>query len=290
MRISILNQKIQKSIILFLSISAFILALLLFTSCSETETIETVADDATLISKIESAKTVTVDASSLPAATASVFNEDLADSYITSVAFASGLGYEVSVSTDNLSREDVSSAVFFSKQGKKLVDTNEKRAKKRAKCFQFVFPIDFIMPDDTSIALASKEEWVLIREWYTENPGVKERPELIFPVDVTLEDGTVQTLIDRDELHAVKNACKKGKNKRKCYKLVLPVSFTMADATVITVNERADFKLLRAWCKANPNATEKASLNYPVDVTYRDDTTVTINDEAEMKAAKEGCK
>ena len=290
MRISILSQKIQKSSVLFLSISVFILSVLLFTSCSETETIEEVADDATLISKIESAKTVTVEASSLPAATASVFNGDLADSFITNVELASGLGYEVSVSTDNLSREEVSSTVFFSKEGKKLADTNEKRAKKRAKCFHFVFPLDFIMPDDTSIALASKDDWILIREWYIENPGVKERPELVFPVDVTLEDGTVQTLIDRDELIAVKNSCKKGKNKRKCYKLVLPVSFTMADASVIEVNERADFKLLRAWCKANPNATEKASLNYPVDVIYRDETTATINDDAEMKAAKEGCK
>jgi len=290
MRISILNQKSQKLNVLFLSTSAFILSVLLFTSCSENETIETMTDDATLISKIESATKVSLDETSLPAATASVFNGDLADSYITNVGYASGLGYEVSIGTDNLSREELNSTVFFSKEGKKLADANEKRAKKRAKCFHFVFPIDFIMPDDTSITLESKEDWVLIRDWYKENPGVKVRPEFVFPVDVTLEDGTVQTLIDRDELIAVKNSWKKGKNKRKCYKLVLPVSFTMADATVIAVNERADFKLLRAWCKANPNSTEKPSLNYPVDVIYRDDTTATINDEAEMKAAKESCK
>ena len=28
------------------------------------------------------------------------------------------------------------------------------------------------MPDDTSITLESKEDWVLIRDWYKENPGV----------------------------------------------------------------------------------------------------------------------
>jgi uncharacterized lipoprotein YajG len=55
MRISILNQKSQKLNVLFLSISAFILSVLFFTSCSENETIETMTDDATLISKIESA-------------------------------------------------------------------------------------------------------------------------------------------------------------------------------------------------------------------------------------------
>ena len=290
MRTSISAKKIQKVSVLFLSISAFILSVLLFTSCSETETVEAIADDATLISQIESANTITVDASSLPAATASVFNGDLADSFITNVELASGLGYEVSLSTDNASREDVTSSVFFSTQGKQLADTNEKRAKKRSKCFEFVFPVDFIMPDDTSITLTSKDDWTLIREWYTANPDATERPELVFPVDVTLEDGTVQTLIDSDELATVKDSCKKGKNKRKCYKLVLPVSFTMADASVIEVTERADFKLLREWCKANPDATEKASLNYPVDVIYRDDTTATINDATEMQSAREACK
>jgi hypothetical protein len=289
MRTSISSQKIQKISVLFLSISAFILSILLFTSCSETQSLETVADDATLITQIENAKTVTVDASSLPAATASVFNGDLADSYITNVALASGLGYEVALNTDNASRQDVTSTVFFSTQGKQLADTNEKRAKKRSKCFEFVFPIDFIMPDDTSITLNSKEDWTLIREWYAANTDVTERPELVFPVDVTLEDGTVQTLIDSDELATIKDACKKGKDKRKCYKLVLPVSFTMPDASVIEVTERADFKLLREWCKANPDATEKASLNYPVDIIYRDDTTATINDAAEMAVAKETC-
>ncbi|ARV14982.1 hypothetical protein [Polaribacter sp. SA4-12] len=289
MRTSISSKSIQKGSVLFLSISAFILSMLLFTSCSETENVETVADDATLISQIESAKTVTVDASSLPAATASVFNGDLADSFITNVELASGLGYEVSVSTDNESREDVASTVFFSTNGNQLADSNTKRKKRRHQCFQFVFPIDFIMADATSITLNSKEDWILIRDWYKANPDVTERPELVFPIDITLEDGTVQTLIDSDELATVKDSCKKGKNKKKCYKLVLPVSFTMADASVIEVNERADFKLLREWCKANPDATEKASLNYPVDVIYRDDTTATINDATEMQAAKDAC-
>ena len=289
MKTLISSERVQKASVVFLSISAFILSMLLFTSCSESENVETVADDATLISQIESAKTVTVDASSLPAATASVFNGDLADSFITNVALASGLGYEVSLGTDNASREEATSSVFFSTRGDQLTDTNTKRQKRRHKCFEFVFPIDFIMADATSITLNSKEDWTLIREWYTANPDVTERPDLVFPIDITLEDGTVQTLIDSDELATVKDSCEKGKNKKKCYKLVLPVSFTMADASVIEVNERADFKLLRAWCKANPDATEKASLNYPVDVIYRDNTTATINDEAEMDVAKEVC-
>ncbi|WP_299061792.1 hypothetical protein [uncultured Polaribacter sp.] len=293
MRTSIFSKNIQKTSVLFLSISAFILSMLLFTSCSETETLELETletDDATLIAQIVQAKTVTVEASSLPITTKTAFNEDLADSYITNVAFAENLGYKVSLKTDNVSREELESEVFFSIRGEKLEDTNERRRKRRQKCFEFVFPIDFIMADDSSITLNSKKDWTLIREWYAENEDITERPQLVFPVDVTLEDGTVQTLLDTDELAVIKDSCKKGKDKRKCFKLVLPVSFTMEDATVIEVTERKEFKLLREWHKANPDSTTKPSLNFPVVIIYKDASTATINDATEMAAAKDNCK
>lgn len=290
MRTSISKENTLKSRVLFFTMSAFILSILLFTSCSESTLQETAVDDETLISQIENAATVVVDANSLPAATANALNGDLADSFVTSVAFAEDLGYKVSLTTYNEARAEKTSEVYFSKEGKKLTDTNEKRKKRRHKCFEFVFPIDFIMPDATSITLNSKDDWSLIKEWFEANPDTKERPEFVFPVNITLEDGTVQTLIDKDELKAVKDSCKKGKDKRKCFKLVLPVSFTMPDASVIDIAERKDFKLMREWHKANPDVKEKGSLNFPVDIFYRNQTTATINNETEMEAAKKSCK
>ena len=289
MKTTISKDSVLKSSILFFTITAFILSALLFTSCSDAEGVE-VTDDTTLIEKIESASKISVESTSLPSATASVLDGDLADSYIEKVQLANDLGFKVSLVTDNDARAEAKSDVYFSTQGRLLNDTNEKRRGRRNKCFEFVYPIDLIMPDNSSITLNSKEDWSLKKAWYEANPDATERPELVFPVDVTLEDGTVQTLIDSDELKAVKDSCKKGKDKRKCFKLVLPVSFTMPDATVINVAERADFKLLREWHKANPTIKEKGSLNYPVDIFYRDQTTVTINDETEMEAAKQGCK
>ncbi|MEE9408659.1 MAG: hypothetical protein V3V28_11365 [Polaribacter sp.] len=289
MRTTISKESILKSSVLFLTISAFILSALLFTSCSESEGLDISTSDEVLISQIESAARTVVDTSSLPTATTTAFNGDLSDSFVESVALASGLGYKVSILTDNESRSEVSSDVFFTTEGRQLADSNERRKKRRHKCFQFVFPIDFIMPDNTSITLNEKADWMLIREWYTANPDATERPELVFPVDLTLKDGTVQTLIDRGELKTIKDSCKKGKDKRKCFKLVLPVSFTMEDASIITVTERADFKLLREWKKANPDATVKPALNYPVDIVYRNATTATINDTTEMQAAKDTC-
>lgn len=291
MKIFISRERILKSSVLFFTITAFILSALLLISCSDSETAEELAiEDTALIEKIESATKESVSITSLPVATKTAFSTTLADSFAESAELASGLGYKVVLGTDDASKEEATSEVYFSLQGKQLADTNKKRQRSRHhKCFDFVFPIDFIMADDTSITLTSKDDWGLIRTWYEENPDVTERPELIFPVDVTLEDGTVQTLIDADELSAVKDSCKKGKDKRKCFKLVLPVSFTMEDASVIEVTERADFKLLREWRKANPDATVKPTLNFPVDVEYKDGATATLNDQTEYDAAKDAC-
>lgn len=287
------NSKLNniKPSVLFLSITAFILSVFVLTSCSDSENIDGLQDDTSLINKIEVASKTTVSSSSLPIAVETAFNDDLADSYIEKVQLAAGLGYKVSVATDNVAREESKSDVFFSIQGRQLNDTNEQRGKKRRKCFEFVFPIDFIMPDDTSITLNSKEDWTLIRTWYQDNPSVTERPELVFPVDITLkEDGSVQTLIDIEDLIAVKQNCRKGKDKRKCFKLVLPVTFTMPDNSEITVTERADFRLIREWHKENPTVTEKGTLNFPVDVEFRDGTVATIADQTEFDDAKDSCR
>jgi len=289
MKTTISKGNIIKQSILFLTSSVLILTALLFTACSDAEGLAG-TDDTALIAKIESASKTTVSVDNLPSATGAVFNTDLIDTAIESVQSAAGLGFKVSLVTDNIARQEKKSDVFFSTEGRKLKDNREKSKKRRHKCFEFVFPIDFIMPDDSSITLNEKADWTLIREWYQLNPDATERAAVVFPLEVTFKDGTVQMLLDRDELKRVKDSCKKGKDKRKCFRLVLPVSFTMPDATVITVNEKAAFKLIRDWHKENPDATEKGMLNYPVAIIYRDATTLDINDAAEMKAAKDACK
>ena len=289
MRTSISKNNILKSSILFFTISAFVLSALLFTSCSDAESIE-ITDDSNLIEKIVTASKVTVDASTLPSLATSVLDGELADTYVEKVQLAQDLGFKVTVVSDDETFEDADSDVFFTKEGRELKDTRPKRSRARKRCFEFVYPIVLIMPDDSSITLESKEDWSLKKAWYEANPDATERPELVFPVDVTLEDGTVQTLIDKEELKTVKDSCKKGKDKRKCFKLVLPVSFTMADDSVIEVTERKDFKLLRKWKKENPDATEKPAINFPVDIEFRDGTTETIADQEAYQLAKEGCE
>lgn len=274
-----------------LTIATVFLSVVLFMSCSNEATIdELAADDTALIDQIESASKTTVNATSLPTATKTAFNEDLADSFVESVQLAQGLGYKVAVISDNISKSEAKSDVYFSLSGKQLNDRNEQRNARRQDCFNLIFPVDFIMPDNTSITLTSKEDWVLIREWYQANPTVKTRPTFVFPISVTLKDGTVQTILNEEELLLLKDACKKDRDQRKCVELVLPVSFTMPDASVITVNVRTDFKLIRDWHKANPTIKQRGTLIFPVDVTYKDGTTATIADEAAFRMANNSCR
>jgi len=290
MRTSIPKQSIFKSSKVLYTIIGFFFSVLVLTSCSDSDGMYGLEiEDTALIDEIESATRVSVASTSLPSATETALRGDFADSYIVEVELAKDLGYKVLLETDNESRVEAKSEVYFSTKGKLLKDLKEKRIRKRYKCFQFVFPVDFIMPDTTSITLNSKDEWIMIKDWYVANKGVKKRPELVFPVDITIEDGTLQTLIDRGDLRRMKDSCKKSKDKRKCFKLILPVVYTMQDGTIIEVKERADFKLLRAWHKANPTVKEKGVLNFPIDIEYKDGTSATINDQKAFEVAKDAC-
>lgn len=284
------TNKLLVSAIVFLTFTAVLMSSLLFTSC--TDSTEVAFDETGLIERIETAtdkQAVAIE--DLPTATSAALSSDYLDSYFVSAELAPGLGYRVVASTDNLERTEQTSDVFFTLDGNRLSDNRETSRRRRNRCFQFVFPITFIMPDDTNITLESRDDWVLIRTWYADNPDANERPELVFPVDIMFEDGEVQTIIDLEELREVKSACREDRNRRRCFRLNLPLTFFMPDNSTITVEERDDWSLLRAYYIANPNDVgTKPELVFPVDATYRDGSVVTFNNENEMLAAREECR
>jgi len=74
------------------------------------------------------------------------------------------------------------------------------------KCFDFVYPISYIMPDGTIITGDSEEDiWQLIKAWYEGHPDEKEEPELQYPFDIKYKDGNIVTIHNYEEL---KNAYK----------------------------------------------------------------------------------
>ena len=70
-------------------------------------------------------------------------------------------------------------------------------------CFEFDYPITYIMPDGTEISIASEEDtdgWMAIRNWYINNPETEEEPSLQYPIDIIFEteDGDVVMTISSD--------------------------------------------------------------------------------------------
>jgi hypothetical protein len=76
------------------------------------------------------------------------------------------------------------------------------------KCFDFVYPISYMMPDGSIITGNSEEEInQAIKTWYEANPGVKEKPVLQYPVDIIYEDGTIITINNEEEMKNAYQNC-----------------------------------------------------------------------------------
>jgi len=268
----------------------FVFGLFVVSCSNDSEMNDTFTDDTALINKIELASKEIIDVSNLPSTAKVVIDKDFADSSIESIQFAKGLGFKVSLITNDESITESKSDLFFSSKGEKLDDVNVERNAKRQRCFQFVFPIDFLMPDDSIITLNNNTEWSLVREWYKSNSGVKKLPSLSFPVNIRLQDGTLQTLWDRADLIEMKDACKLNQPNRKCFELKLPVSFTMPDSTVIVVSNRTDYIKIRRWHLAHPRVLKKSSINFPINIIFKDGSEKEIANMTELAEAKSNCK
>ena len=164
-------------------------------------------------------------------------------------------------------------------------------------CFELVYPVTFVMPDGSSITVATDDEdgWQEVKDWYDANPESEERPTLEYPVDIVYEtsegDSTV-TINNEEEMEAAKDECQDEWNndeERECFELVLPVSFVMPDGSTITIENDEGWGDLRGWYMNNNETEEEPALQYPVDISYEDGTTVTINSDEEMEAAETDC-
>ena len=166
-------------------------------------------------------------------------------------------------------------------------------------CFELVYPVTFIMPDGSSITVATDDEdgWQEVKDWYDANPESEERPTLEYPVDIVYEtnagDSTV-TINNEEEMEAAKDECcdewNDEEDDRECFELVLPVTFVMPDGSTISVENDEGWGNLWDWYMNNNETEEEPALQYPVDISYEDGTTLTINSEEEMAAAEEDCR
>ena len=170
-------------------------------------------------------------------------------------------------------------------RGKEGYKGNEKSGED---CFELVYPVTVIMPDDSSITGMDEDDlWGAIKDWYDANPNSDQRPSLVFPVDVVFNDGTIQTIEDNDAMKALWEDC--DGEKKTCYEFVLPLSVTMPDGTTIAVNEEEDWGQIRLWYEAHPDVETKFSFNFPVEVIFKDEETKVIENEEDLEDLEKDC-
>ena len=75
-----------------------------------------------------------------------------------------------------------------------------------------VFPITYLMPDNSSLTINSDEEseWINLRTWYEQNTGYNEEPTLQYPIEIVYrtEQGTTSVILNSDqEMEDAENNC-----------------------------------------------------------------------------------
>ena len=274
--------------------------------------------DAELVQLIIAAQKEQISVSELPAKSILYLESDIEyDEIETHIALE--LGYEVK-RIGNGSRIGHRNEVYFNLEGRKLDPTNwsgerqdreiygEYSAEKDRddwRCFYMVFPVTFVMPDGSTITVASDDEsgWSELKSWYESNDAYDSRPSIQYPIDIVFdsEEGEISETIHNDEdmnlaLEECKEALYENRDwiEKECYKLVFPVTFVMPDGSTVTVasDDESGWSELKSWYESN-ESEEEPSLQYPVEIirdTEQGEETVVINSEEELAEVKEACR
>lgn len=270
-----------------LSILAFIvLAIISLSSCQKDKGEMT---DSQLIEAIQKASDKkNIDVAELPSASVATLNTEYGNENVDIAKLAPNLGYEVDFKAETGSRESVREQAYFNLQGRLLKgDDDYKDFADKDKCFEFVYPLTFNMPDGTSVTINNEDEMIRAKKAWAE-AGI--RPILQYPLDVNFK-GKIITLKNEREMKRIKEAC--DNYKKKCFAMIYPVTYIMPDGTEIIVssNNEEGWADVKAWYVAHPDVAKRPTVKYPVDIKYKKDgTIVTINNNEEMKRAYESCK
>ena len=169
------------------------------------------------------------------------------------------------------------------------------------RCFQVVYPLTVVLPDESSVEVNSREElYDVYRNWLIDNPESRQRPRIELPYSVEFTDGTVVTIESRRDLLEAAWSCYRGRrrghnrpffNRNICYELVYPVMIAFPDGTTQEVADREERRnAMEAWWEANPEQEEDPTLVFPFDIRLRNGETVTIDDQDELARYRRRCR
>ncbi|MAT53909.1 MAG: hypothetical protein CMN32_05465 [Saprospirales bacterium] len=75
-------------------------------------------------------------------------------------------------------------------------------------CLELVYPVNYLMPDGSVIAMNHADDWSAIKAWYEAHPDVKAKPELQYPLEITsVKFDGVQVVSNEEEMLEWKKLC-----------------------------------------------------------------------------------
>ena len=289
------------------------------------------SDEATIDAMDAAIDKELITVADLPSETQDLLETDYATMRVEEALRVRGLGYQVYMSTLRL-RDSSSTCLYFNEEGG-LMNGGVRHHHHGPQyggyyygspCFELVFPITVIMPDNSLITGPDKDSVrTAIRVWYIANPDSLSRPTLQFPINILFDDSTTQVINTEAELIAARATCEtdcdstgrqgdrdrvrnrdhnqngdsthqhdgSGPDSFACFDLVYPVTYLMPDGSLIPgASEDSVHILIQAWRADNPGVRGKPELQFPVDIVFEDGATQTINDNTELRQAQVACR
>ncbi|MEM7369712.1 MAG: hypothetical protein AAF587_14000 [Bacteroidota bacterium] len=168
-------------------------------------------------------------------------------------------------------------------------------------CFEFVYPIDVILPNNGGTQTATNEDELdsILTAWESQNGNNDtDFPTLSFPIQITLEDGTTKTVSSDDELAELfwecyeeyEEWCEGEEFEEDCGELVFPVTVAFPDGSTQSAADEDELEqLFDTWYTQNPNdSINDPTFVYPIQVEIKD-TVITVNNDDELEALYEDC-
>jgi hypothetical protein len=282
---------------------------LTFTACDNGLTNSSAElSDVELITAIQSADKMAVSLESLPSSVRQEVNARKNVAITSNAHEANGLGFAIEMRTVNRGAVGEASNMYFNAKGRMLQNENvedggngNSKGKGKGKpadkgnnqrAFELAMPYQVVMPDESVITITTEDDYVLIRAWYQENPGTREKFTLVFPVTVVIDGEEV--IMDQDafeELTASQrndrsdNGKNKG-NRTAKLQLQMPYQVEMPDGSLITIETKEDRLLIRTWYEENPAVETKFVYVFPLTVLLNGEE-IVVNSTEELQQLRQ---
>jgi len=275
-------------------------AFLGLTSCQKGENKDYKSGDDKLIEAIiNSADKQSVEINALPEDAQSTLNNKFFDSYIDNALLAPKLGYEVELSVISGSKAGELKQVYFDLDGRMLMfyydkgDGDKSDGSDKQRCFEFVYPITYVLPDGTEVIINSKDDeqgWAEIKDWYIKHPDVAQKPLIQFPIDIKYKDGTIKTVNTHQQLRRAFQMCKG--DEQRCFQFIYPVTYILPDSTEVIIESKDDVEgwtEIKDWYNDHPDVAQKPAIKFPVDIKFKGQIK-TLENGMQLSRIKEACK